>query len=182
MDAWIKQHLGLAYDAGGEWAQTGEVIVPLLNALVADPYFLLPPPKSLGKEYFSQQWLEDYLQADYVPENVQATLLALTANTIADVVNNSPYHLKRVAICGGGVHNVALLTEVSTCLPNLWVGSTSLLGIDPDYMEAMMLAWLASKTLRQTPLDLTRITGSRKEAIYGVIYAAGIDKRNSIDV
>ena len=182
MDAWIKKHLGLAYDAAGEWAATGKVIKPLLTALLADPYFKLPSPKSLGKEYFSDEWLTNCLQPDYSSHDVQATLLALTATTIAESIQQSHQQLRCLAICGGGAHNIMLQNELIKLLPDLQVGSTKIFGIDPDFIEAMMFAWLADKTLSQTPLDFTQITGAKNLAILGAIYAAGIDKRNSIEV
>ena len=182
MDAWIKKHLNVAYDAGGEWAATGQVMPPLLTTLLADPYFNLPPPKSLGKEYFSDAWLARYLQPNDAPEDVQATLLALTATTIADAIQKSHLQCRSVAICGGGAHNIMLQNALIKQLPDLHVSSTKTFGIDPDFIEAMMFAWLADKTLSHTPLDLTRITGAKNRAILGAIYAAGIDKGNLIEV
>lgn len=182
LDRWIQQHLGLAYDAGGEWAATGHIIESLLASLLADPYFKLAAPKSLGKEYFSSHWLEKHMQAQFSPNDVQATLLAFTVSTIADAIRQSPLQPKRIAICGGGVHNTKLLHALAKQLPDLQVESTSALGVDPDFMEAMMFAWLADQALKQNLLDLTGITGAKRLAILGAIYAAGIDKRNSIEV
>ena len=174
MDAWIRLHRGLAYDANGEWAATGQVLMPLLSLLVDDPYFKRVPPKSLGKEYFSLDWLVPHVEQGYAPNDVQATLLALTALTIAEDIKNSPLPVKQVAICGGGAHNTALLAELKKQLPDLTIDSTTILGINPDFMEAMMFAWLAHKTLSEVPLDLSGITGAKKMAVLGAVYAAGI--------
>ena len=182
MDMWILKQQGFPYDKGGEWALTGRVIKPLLDTLLADPFFKCPPPKSLGKEYFSSTWLMPHLQYKHKPEDVQATLLALTAITIADAIHSAHAGLKQVAMCGGGVHNDALINALAKHLPNTHVISTMELGIDPDFMEAMMFAWLASKTVNKLAVDFKSITGSRCAAIYGAIYAAGIDKINSIAV
>ena len=182
LDAWIHEQLGLAYDASGAWAASGNVILPLLSALLDDPYFSRTPPKSLGKEYFSSTWLANSMQADYAPKDVQATLLELTATTIADDIIKRPVRVKRVAICGGGVHNQALHQALIKKLPGVPIDSTQSLGVDPDFMEAMMFAWFADKTLSGMPLDLRQITGGNNVAIVGAIYAAGIDKRNCIDV
>ena len=180
LDAWIQKQLGLAYDARGEWAATGKVIKPLLTALLEDPYFKCLPPKSLGKEYYSSTWLARYLHPDYAANDVQATLTALTATTIADDIKKTNLKLGSVAICGGGIHNTMLFNALSEQLPDLQIVSTKALGIDPDYLEAMMFAWLADKTISQTPLDLRQITGAKKTAILGAIYAAGIDEGNLI--
>ncbi len=182
LDSWIYKNRGLAYDDRGAWAATGAVITPLLSALLEDPYFKCSSPKSLGKEYFSHAWLAKHLQADYAPHDVQATLLALTATTIADDIKKSRIYPKRVAICGGGVHNDALQHALIKQLPDMNVIGTDALGVDPDFMEAMMFAWLAEKALSHTPLDFRKITGAKSLAIFGAIYAAGIDKGNSIRV
>lgn len=174
LDAWIQLHCDKPYDANGAWAATGQVIIPLLQSLMNDPCFKRVAPKSLGKEYFSSAWLMQYLQPNYTPEDVQATLLALTAVTIAEDIKNSPVLVKQVAICGGGAHNKALQAALKQQLPQVNIQSTESLGIDPDFMEAMMFAWLADKTLSHIPLDLKAITGARKMAVLGAIYAAGL--------
>jgi anhydro-N-acetylmuramic acid kinase len=176
LDSWIQKHLGMPYDANGAWAASGRVIMPLLWALLDDPYFKALPPKSLGKEYFSLAWLSRCIQPHYAVNDVQATLVELTAITIADDIKNSNLLLKRVAFCGGGTHNTFLQTRLKFHLPGLQMGSTQALGVDPDFLEAMMFAWLAEKTLNHTPLDLRQITGAKKSAVLGAIYAAGIDK------
>lgn len=170
MDAWVQRHLEMPYDASGAWALTGKVITPLLNTLLADPYFQQASPKSIGKEYFSLEWLTQYCHADYLVQDIQATLLVLTATSIAEAVQQTRIQPSRLVICGGGAHNHALLRELGARLPGVDVDSTQALGVDPDYLEAMMFAWLADKAVTHTPLDLSAITGSRKPAILGAIY------------
>jgi anhydro-N-acetylmuramic acid kinase len=182
LDRWIQQHLGHAYDADGKWSATGKVIETLLFSLLDDPYFKLAGPKSLGKEYFSSDWLNRHLSPAFLPEDVQATLLAFTAATIAAAIQQCSLPLKRLVICGGGVHNTILLNTLAKQLPTLSVVSSSELGVDPDFMEAMMFAWLADQTLKHNALDFKGITGAKRVAIFGAIYAAAIDKRNSIEV
>lgn len=170
MDVWIKKHQDLAYDKNGEWAATGKVIQPLLTALLDDPFFKLPFPKSIGKEYFSEVWLSKHLLQEYKAQDVQATLLALTASTIADAIIASNLTLKNILICGGGAHNEILLHHLQRLLPALSIQSTSSMGINPDFIEAMMFAWLAEKTINRTPLNLGPITGAKKPVILGAIY------------
>jgi anhydro-N-acetylmuramic acid kinase len=182
MDAWIQKHVGLAFDAGGEWAATGSVHMPLLEAMLSDPSFSRAPPKSLGKEYFSLDWLSRYLPATIAEEDVQATLMVLTSKSISEAIKKYEEPVNHLAICGGGVHNTHLFHSIEKNLPGIEVVSTQQWGIDPDYMEAMMFAWLANKTILQHPVNMQPITGAKKSAILGVIYSAGIDNRNSIEV
>ncbi len=166
LDAWVQKHRHVSYDTDGAWAATGEVIESLLSAFLDDSYFKRLAPKSLGKEYFSDTWLAHYLSPTYTAKDVQATLVALTATTISQDINQQNLNFKRVAICGGGIHNTTLLNTLRQQLPSLYVESTAVLGVDPDFMEAMMFAWLADKALNQTPLDFSSITGAKKLAIF----------------
>lgn len=170
MDAWIQLHKQQSYDAGGAYALSGVVIPELLCAMLADGYFKLEPPKSICKSYFSIDWLQDFLKPNYAPQDVQASLLALTAQTTADAILTAPRAIQCVALCGGGAHNTTLLKELRALLPQVEVLSTQDLGVDPDFLEAMMFAWLAHQSLTETRLDLSHITGAGKPAILGAIY------------
>lgn len=176
MDAWIKRHKHLDYDKSGSWAATGQLIRPMLDQMLKDAYFDLPAPKSLGKEYYSLAWLQSFLKPDYKPEDVQATLLYFTAMGIVKGIQLLKEQPKTIFICGGGAHNERLITTLQTLLPDIAVLSTQAVDISPDFIEAALFAWLAEKTLTQTPIDLKTITGSQRPIILGAIYPAGIDK------
>lgn len=176
MDNWIQSHHQQAYDKNGAWAKEGQVIPGLLEALLADPYFQRQQPKSIGKEYFSLLWLRSFLKSHYSAIDVQATLLQLTAIVIAQGIKAEAAIPKQVFICGGGAHNLYLLQRLAELLPAINVDVTSKINISPDYVEALMIAWLAEKTLNHIPLDLSSITGAKCFAVLGVIYPAGITK------
>ncbi len=182
MDAWIQKHFSCPYDKQGTWAESGKVIQPLLTLLLADAYFKQPTPKSIGKEYFSLSWLNTYLKPDYAAVDIQATLLKFTAVGIANGVKELTLPPKELLVCGGGVHNNALLKTLANLLPTVRLSSTLAYNVNPDYIEALMFAWLAEKTINAIPLELESITGSPGSAILGAIYPAGIDKRNSLRV
>ena len=170
LDAWIYEHQGVAYDNSGAWALSGTPIASLLEQLLKDPYFKRPPPKSLGKEYFNLSRLAKILLKSYAPVDVQATFLEFSTISIANAVKSYPLKLSNLIVCGGGVHNYALLKSLGAHLPDIKIISSACFGVDPDYIEAMMFAWLASKAITAEALDLTKITGARKAAILGVIY------------
>jgi anhydro-N-acetylmuramic acid kinase len=176
MDAWVRRHLGYNYDKNGSWASSGVVIEPLLERLLADPYFTRNPPKSLDKEYFSLDWLASYLQEDYDKVDVQATLLMLTAKAIAQGIIDQSLAPTHLLVCGGGAHNVALLNSLAKLLPHIKVESTEAIHINPDYIEAVMFAWLAEKALLYLPIDLSEITGAKWATILGAIYPPGINR------
>ena len=88
MDGWIHQHQGKAYDADGAWAASGQVLDTLLSRLLDEDFFRQAPPKSTGRDLFHSAWLNDRLSgfSDARPQDVQATLAALTARCIADAM------------------------------------------------------------------------------------------------
>lgn len=172
MDAWIGKCFNKSFDASGDWARQGEVIATLLDALLQDSFFHLPPPKSIGKEYFSLNWLKANLKQEYANQDIQATLLELTACSIQQSIARLLQMNVPVILCGGGVHNSALVESLKRKLPQHQIVSSSQYGINPDYLEAMMFAWLAKEAMTGAKIDLTSITGSRLPVSLGAIYPA----------
>jgi anhydro-N-acetylmuramic acid kinase len=173
MDAWCERMLGQPYDADGAFAARGRVDAPLLARLRSDPWFALPPPKSTGREQFHLPWLQERLDGTERPEDVQATLMELTANTVADALLALQPATRRVMICGGGVHNARLLQRIGAHLPGMAIESTAAHGMDPDFVEAVGFAWLARQTLAGLPGNLPGVTGARGPRVLGVVYPAG---------
>lgn len=173
MDAWCLKHCNLPYDRDGSWGSQGRVIDRLLAHLLADDFIQKECPKSIGKEYFSLSWLEPHLVSSYKPVDVQATLVEFTAQALARAINQLSCKLQRVLICGGGVHNGYLMQRLALLLPHAPVESTRVVGINPDFIEAQLFAWLAFKTLSNEALDLTNITGANHPTVLGAIYPAG---------
>ena len=173
MDAWCERHTGQPYDAGGALAASGRMDAALLARLLAEPWFALPPPKSTGREQFHLDWLSERLDdAVLSPADVQATLLELTARTVADALQMTQPDTRRVLVCGGGVHNVALMARLAAHLPQAVVESTAAHGLDPDYVEAMGFAWLARETLAGRPGNLPPVTGAAGRRVLGTVYPA----------
>lgn len=171
MDSWIQEHRGCPYDKDGQWALSGQICPALLSALLAHPFFSLAAPKSTGREAFNRQWLHGYLSKRLLPaEDVQATLLELTAITLCDAINALSQTSKSVFVCGGGAYNTALLQRLQQLLPGDKVATTAELGADPQWIEAMAFAWLAQQTLNRRPGNLRDVTGAAKKVILGGIY------------
>lgn len=170
MDAWCARHTGRAFDAGGDFAAQGRCDPRLLRRLLDEPWFALPPPKSTGREVFHLDWVQARLQGDETPADVQATLLELTAASVADALRTQQPGTRRVLACGGGVHNVRLLQRIAAHLPQVVVESTAAHGVDPDFVEAMGFAWLARQALSGSPGNLPSVTGARGPRVLGVVY------------
>ena len=175
MDAWIQRHQGARYDRDGGWAASGRVDAGLLDALMRHPYLAAPPPKSAGREQFNLESLGAALAGlgqDLAPQDVQATLLEFTAASLADAVRRECAGAQELYVCGGGAHNATLMRRLAARLPGARVDSTTKLGIDPDWMEALAFAWLARQTLHHAPGNLPSVTGARGGRILGAIYPA----------
>ena len=172
MDAWCERHTGKAFDANGEFAASGGVDATLLARLLDDAWFALPPPKSTGREQFHLDWLASKLAGDESPADVQATLLELSAATVADALRAMQPTTQRMLVCGGGVHNPRLLARIAARLPGVIVESTSVHGVDPDFVEAMGFAWLARQTLLGRPGNLPSVSGARGPRVLGAVHPA----------
>lgn len=171
LDQWIARHRREPYDRDGNWASQGKVQDKLLAQMGNDAFFRKTPPKSTGREYFSAGWLGQILTGSEAPEDVQATLAQLTAESIAGALKKQlPEYVDEVFVCGGGVHNRDLMSRLATALMPLPVRSTSSLGFDPNWIEAIAFAWLAHRTLSGQPGNLPSVTGAKHAAVLGGIY------------
>lgn len=174
LDQWCQLHRGVAFDEDGTWASSGRVVPALLAACLADPYFGRAAPKSTGTETFHLEWLArrraDSGSEDANAADVQATLLELTAATIAAALALAPAR-DEVLICGGGVRNGALLARLQALCAPTPVASTARWGIDPQAIEAAAFAWLAACRIRLIPVPLDGVTGARGPRVLGALYA-----------
>ncbi len=178
LDAWAYHHLKKRYDNNGEWALSGKINIPLLNALLADEYFKKPYPKSTGREYFNLDWVKHYINSldarkstAISAADLQATLTELTAKTIADNINHYSSNKKNthIWVCGGGAKNIYLMERLQAQCP-FKILSTDAVGIPIEWVEAAAFAWFAQQTLHQQPSNIPSVTGAHNAAILGGIY------------
>ena len=172
LDAWSERHLQQPCDMGGAWAASGRIDDALLDDLLQDPYFAAPTPKSSGREYFNLDWLQSRLDRHRVPAvDVQASLLALTARSVARALHDAKVAVSRVLVCGGGVHNPILMQALAQAMAPIAVASTASCGVDPDFIEATLFAWLAQERLALRAGNLPAVTGARGARVLGAVHA-----------
>lgn len=174
LDLWIARHQGRAYDEDGAWGATGTAHQPLLDALLDEPYFRQPAPKSTGRDLFHAPWLDAKLSSfgKLAPADVQATLVQLTAVTIARAIRDEGVTPDAVYVCGGGAYNGALLRAIGAELGGVNVASTAELGVAPNRVEALAFAWLGWRFANREPGNLPAVTGARGPRILGALYPA----------
>lgn len=176
LDAWCLHHRGEPFDRDGAFAASGQVDSALLAATLADSYFALAPPKSTGREHFHLRWLATFPRlAALRPADVQATLLELTARSVAMAIVQHAPTADDVLVCGGGVHNGVLLRRLGELLAPRTLCSTAQHGIDPDFLEATAFGWLARQRLLGLPGNLPAVTGARGPRVLGAIYSAPLE-------
>ena len=183
LDAWTMQHTNKTYDASGAWAQSGQVVEPLLNQLLEHAFFSRAYPKSTGREDFNLTWLQNELQSfdktsahiRYSSADVQATLAELTAISASAQISqfieneNENNNKSAVYVCGGGALNDYLMQRLQAHLPHCVVETTSALGLEPTWMEAVAFAWLARQTLMGETGNLPAVTGASKGVVLGQV-------------
>lgn len=172
MDLWATEHLGEPYDSDGAFAARGTVDAALLEALLAEPFLALPPPKSTGRELFHRAWLQPFLQQHAAaPADVQATLCEYSAATIATALRSTAgFQPRELLVCGGGSRNGELMRRLAGRLPGLRVDTTLARGIAPDQVEAALFAWLAHRFLAGQPGNLVSVTGARGPRVLGALH------------
>ncbi len=172
LDAWTAQHWQQPYDAGGEKAAQGQILPELLAVLLAHPYLHQTPPKSTGRDLFSPAWLQGYLKGSENPHDVLRTLLEYTAASITGSINTASADVQNIYICGGGIHNTALINRLNEMLAPRQLHSTDALSLNPQWVEAAAFGWLAACWVNRIPGNPHHATGAGKPCILGAGYCA----------
>lgn len=170
MDGWIQRHRDVAFDDGGAWAVTGQVLESLLATGLTHPYFAAATPKSTGPETFHLDWWDSLVTGQENPEDVQRTLLELTVESIGLALDGEP--ISAIRICGGGSRNDLLMNRLAARLAPADVTTTDAVGVDPQWVEAWAFAWLAKQALAGAPGNVPAVTGARGPRVLGAIYPA----------
>ena len=177
LDFWCATSTGRNYDAEGAWAARGSVDPRLLGALLDEPYFALPPPKSTGRDLFHGEWLEARLIASEArrrlhAEDIQATLAELTAQACARSYRTYGQGASEVIVCGGGAFNTDLMGRLRRSIAPTPVVSSEARGLAPDQVEATAFAWLARAFVERLPGNIATVTGAAGPRILGALYPA----------
>ncbi|KAF0146614.1 MAG: anmK [Rhodospirillaceae bacterium] len=189
IDDWVFRHTGHPLDQDGRLALAGRVDTEVLAALVENPYFDRPPPKSLDRDTFAPQRLLAQarggrhavlarLAADRGSRSLSlsdgaATLTAFTAVAVSCAVPHFPAPPTRWLVCGGGRHNPALMAALRQHLP-VPVEPVEHVGWNGDALEAQAFAFLAVRALRGLPLTFPGTTGVSYPITGGILHSAHI--------
>ena len=169
LDHWIKINHNLNFDKKGNWAKKGQVIDELLKYFLKDKFFNKPPPKSTGRDLFNLDWINKGINKTYSPEDIQRTLIELTAISITDAIKKNCSGANEIYICGGGAKN-DFLVKILKNKTNLIIRGTSDLNLPEQQVESVAFAWLANQTLDKNFNNSPDVTGAKGFRILGSIH------------
>ena len=177
LDEWCLLINGQPHDADGRWSAGGTVHEPLLHALLGEPYFAAPPPKSTGRGDLHLAWARRRFPAlDTLPAaDVQASFAELTAITIAEALRREQAETRRLVACGGGIRNADLMRRIAVrCGPSVQIDTTASFGLDPQTVEGAAFAWLAMRAIDGLPGNLPAVTGASRATVLGGVYRSQV--------
>lgn len=165
----ILNHLAglieMEFDKNGDVGKTGNINPELLNQLNGLPFFQQYGPKSLGREWFTSDFLSVIDSYNIPLKDKFRTVYELIAYQIALVLDKNPSGT--ILITGGGAKNTYLVdlirrnTGIEVIVPQLDI---------VDFKEALIFGFLAVLYLVDTPTCLTSVTGASSNSIGGSLY------------
>lgn len=168
-----------SFDENGAFAAKGTIHRNALDFLLSQEdvhkFVLKPAPKSTGRELFSMQLLEKFLQQfrNLTLEDTLATLTAFSVETIRvayyEFVQQKKLPLKEIIFCGGGSMNAHLVSELQKCFPMIRMSSVDSHGIKAQAMEAQAFGFYAWMAMEKKPITFASTTGCKQSAVCGKI-------------
>ena len=169
----------LRYDRDGAMAARGRVLQPVVDALLAEPYFAAEPPKSTGRELFDAAYVQRLVAlcraqgAGVTDDDLVATATALTAQSIADAYRRFiPEPVTEALIAGGGAENATLRRMLADALAPLRVTTFDERYFAGEAKEAVAFAFLAHLHLEGIPGNVPTATGARGPRVLGMLTPA----------
>lgn len=166
----------LPFDKNGLLGEQGKISEELLSELMNDDYFKMLPPKSTGREKYSEAYLDDVLKKskslNLSNEDIISTLSAFTSKTIINQVENfiPSFNNGELIVSGGGANNpyiMSLLNKYKTKPYEVKTGFN--LGFNSDAKEAVGFVVLGYLRIMNKPSNVITVTGANKEVSLGSI-------------
>jgi anhydro-N-acetylmuramic acid kinase len=156
IDDFMRARAGRAFDDGGVMAARGTADMDFVARVLRDPFFDLPPPKSLDRNSFSH---DNIGLPDLSITDGAATLALLTAASVARIVPHLPSRPARWVVAGGGARNRTLMRFLSEKLAPARVETADAIGWSADALEAQAFAFLAVRKREDLPITFPTTTG-----------------------
>jgi anhydro-N-acetylmuramic acid kinase len=162
------------YDRGARIALQGEVIRPLLEKMLRDPYLRQKPPKTAGREQFGGRYAENlwaWSRKHRVrPQNLVRTATIFTAFSIIDALQQfvlPKSNIQELIVAGGGTKNPLIMAQLEAALAGIKMVESSQFGVAAEAKEAFAFAILAYEAFHSRTNNLPSATGAHHSAILG---------------
>ena len=152
--------------------RTGACITGITHPIAGPSIFQPAATQKCRVEQFNLDWLHAAISERDRPQDVQATLVQLTAHGIINAIASQHPAAQDIFLCGGGAHNITLTESMKKLAPQYQFFNTDALGISADWLEAHAFAWLGWQTLLDKPANRPEVTGAAHPCILGAIYPA----------
>jgi anhydro-N-acetylmuramic acid kinase len=177
IDYFTNKFFSMSYDRNGDIAKSGKIDVEWLNYLLQNPYLKLKPPKTTGRELFSEDYAESILKkAPFKPQDVVATVTAFTAKTIKNAYADFVFpktKIDEIVIGGGGAYNKILMSLLNKEFDySIKIKTHEDFGISNKFKEAVAFALLAYTSYYKIPNNIPSCTGAQKPVVLGKIINA----------
>lgn len=172
IDLACKKYFGMDYDDNGKIAKNGKILYKKVENALRDEYFREKPPKTTGKEYFNNAFIQKYFSNVRKKEDKIATITYFTARTIQEAFIDFvfPKHdVKEIVVSGGGVRNKTLMKQLALLLPDIKFTISDKYGLPSKYKEAILFATLAYTCYKGIPNNVPSCTGAKKKVILGKV-------------
>lgn len=170
IDYLTKKYFNKKYDKDGRISSKGRINPEFLKLICSkDRFYKKNPPKSTGREYYSEKFIEDILRSSgkILPEDIIATFTYFTAYTIYH--NVKKFKADELIISGGGARNKTLMNYIKDLFKNTKVKLMDMNGINPDNKEAVLFAVLANELISGNKANLPSVSGSDRKVYLGKI-------------
>ena len=162
---WLAEKAGKPHDHEGSMAREGQVDEPLLQQLNSLEYYRMPPPKSLGREWFRDRFMPILEDSAIQLNDKMATVVEHLAAQIGKGITFS--RAGRVMITGGGTFNTYLVDQIRKhTIARMVIPDR----ITVEFKEALIFALLGLLRIRGEVNCLASVTGGPHDLCAGIIH------------
>jgi anhydro-N-acetylmuramic acid kinase len=156
------------FDKNGTLGSKGTPDKKVIKSFLNHEFFKKPPPKSLDKlsfiDFYNELLKKNYSNADFM-----ATLAELTVESIVSSLKFLPNIVNSILITGGGYRNIHLMNRLEDRL-KLKILNEKQLGINFDYIESELIAYLSARSIYNLPITFPSTTGVLQPLSGGKLY------------
>jgi anhydro-N-acetylmuramic acid kinase len=166
----ITRKIALDFDLGGALARKGRLNVEMLSRLNQLEFYRLPPPKSIGYEWFVEKVVPIVDDTNDTPQNLLRTAVVHICEKIGDRIRHHQTSKgQTLLVTGGGALNDFLIETLRQQL-----GEDTKVVVPPrlliEYKEALIFALMGALRLAQRTNVFASVTGAKRDSSSGVLY------------